>query len=201
MARILPFQKHCLEDSFRYLRYNLKPNGYIKEDWRWLVENIKRRIGLWCHKWLSHGGRLIPVKHVLEEIPMYWHTLASILKGILEKIKKSCCNFISQGSVEYRGSHWVNWNKVANPKDQGGWGLKDVVTFGRSLANKSVWKFISLDSLWKKYWFRSISFQVLWSIVGSQKFSKGARIIGNLSPYLSHLWGDSLLGKWIMVWR
>jgi hypothetical protein len=81
---------------------------------------------------------------------MYWHTLAHIPKGILEKIKKFCFNFLWQGSSEYKGTHWVNWIKIAAPKSLGGWGLKDIHIFNHSLDAKSLWNMITKESFWRR---------------------------------------------------
>jgi hypothetical protein len=35
------------------------------------------------------------------------------------------------------------------PKESGGWGLKDGVKFGQALAAKSLWVFLTKESLWK----------------------------------------------------
>jgi hypothetical protein len=44
----------------------------------------------------------------------------------------------------------VNWKRLFAPKDVGGWGLKDLVSFGRALVAKSLWVFLSSDSLWRR---------------------------------------------------
>jgi len=83
------------------------------------------------------------VKFVLEAILVYWHKLAHIPKGILEKIKKYCFNILWQGCSDYKGAHWVNWRKLAVPKALGGWGLKDIHLFGPSLAATSLFGILS----------------------------------------------------------
>jgi hypothetical protein len=90
----------------------LKPNNYVKVDWFWLTRKVEKRITLWCNKWLSRGGHLVLVKSILEAIPMYLDTLAHIPKGILEKIRKFCFNFLWQGSSEYKGTHWLIGEKL-----------------------------------------------------------------------------------------
>jgi hypothetical protein len=86
---------------------------------------------------------------VIEAIPVYWHLLANILKGILAQICKMCFNFLWKGSFEYLGSHLVNWKCLSAPKNASGWGLKDLVSFGCALVVKSLWVFLSSDSLWR----------------------------------------------------
>lgn len=90
------------------------------------------------------------IKSVLLVIPVYWAALTWVPKGILEKIKRICCRFLWVGSKEESVLPWVAWEKVARPKDWGGWGIKDLTAFGPSLAAKSGWRIIKKENLWTK---------------------------------------------------
>jgi hypothetical protein len=117
-----PFQHLDMLEGVKYMGFTLKPNFYGKVDWYWILSKIEKCISFWCNRWLSRGGRLVLIKSVLEAIPVYWHTLAHIPKGILEKIKKFCFNFLWQGSSDYKGNHLVKWQRIASPKSLGGLG-------------------------------------------------------------------------------
>jgi hypothetical protein len=39
---------------------------------------------------------------------------------------------------------------LSKPKGFGGWGLKDVFIFGKALAAKSLWVFLTRDNLWQR---------------------------------------------------
>ncbi len=43
---------------------------------------------------------------------------------------------------------WVSWDKVARPKEWGGWGIKYLSSFASSLAAKSGWRLKSMENLW-----------------------------------------------------
>lgn len=46
---------------------------------------------------------------------------------------------------------WVGWNKICQPFEKGGLGVKDLGYFNRALLSKWVWRFImEKDSLWAK---------------------------------------------------
>jgi hypothetical protein len=68
---------------------------------------------------------------------------------------------------EKESIHLVNWKRIAKPKKKGGWGIKNIFWFGKSLATKSLWRSLMVLGLWhevihKKYlkkksvidWFR-----------------------------------------------
>jgi hypothetical protein len=109
LVNIFPFPSHELNEGLNYLGYRIKPNNYGLKDWGWLVSKVEKRISLWCNRWISRGGHLTLIKSVIEAIPVYWHFLANILKGILHRIRKLCCNYLWKGSFDYLGSHLVKW--------------------------------------------------------------------------------------------
>jgi hypothetical protein len=75
-------------------------------------------------------------------------SLAWIPKGILERIRKLCSKFLWAGNQEKFILPWVKWSTLALPKSLGGWGLKNIFLFAKSLASKSVWRLISTENIW-----------------------------------------------------
>jgi len=54
------------------------------------------------------------------------------------------------------GVHLISWKNIANPKKVGGWGIKNIFNFGKSLEAKSLWRGLMVPGLWhevilKKY--------------------------------------------------
>jgi len=43
---------------------------------------------------------------------------------------------------------WVDWDKVARPKEWGGWGIRYLSSLASSLAAKLGWRLISTVNLW-----------------------------------------------------
>eukprot|EP00253_Pinus_taeda_P004076 PITA_04076 len=150
LSSLFPFQIQALESPFKYLGFWLKPDSYKKEDWNWLIAKLETRISHWSFKWLSRARRLTLIKSVLMAIPVYWATLSWIPKGILEKIRRLCYSFLWAGSKEKTVLPWVAWDKIARPKEWGGWGIKRFPEFSLSLAAKLGWRLISMENLWTK---------------------------------------------------
>eukprot|EP00253_Pinus_taeda_P015318 PITA_15318 len=136
--------------QLNYGKSQLKPDAYKKEDWNWLIAKIEARISHWSFRWLSRAGRLTLLKSVLLAIPVYWAALTWIPKGIMEKIRRLCCRFLWAGSNEKSVLPWVAWDKIARPKDWGGWGIKRLPEFSLSLAAKSGWRLITMENLWSR---------------------------------------------------
>jgi len=68
---LFPYNFVELNEGFWYLGFFLKPANYRVADWSWLIERFEKRMGLWCHRWLSLGRRFVLVKAVLESLPVY----------------------------------------------------------------------------------------------------------------------------------
>jgi hypothetical protein len=41
-----------------------------------------------------------------------------------------------------------SWKRLAIPKSQGGWGLKNIFMFSKALATKNVWRLVQGFGLW-----------------------------------------------------
>jgi len=74
------------------------------------------------------------------------YILAFIPKGVLERSKKVCFNFLWGGRHDNPGLHLAKWLDIAKPKDMGGWGLQHIHLFGESLGIKILWNLLTKDS-------------------------------------------------------
>ena len=52
ITNLFPFSKVSLDEGFTYLGFSLKPNGYGKKDWNWLLVKMEKKLGLWCYRCL-----------------------------------------------------------------------------------------------------------------------------------------------------
>eukprot|EP00253_Pinus_taeda_P008844 PITA_08844 len=150
ITSILPFETTQMDMPFKYLGFWLKPSSYRNQDWHWLVAKIEQRISHWSFKWLSRAGRLTLVSSVLQAIPVFWAALTWIPRGIIHKIKQICSRFLWSGSKESSVLPWVAWDKIARPKEWGGWGVKQLADFCQSLAAKSGWRIVEAENLWTR---------------------------------------------------
>ena len=66
-----PFNMEGLDVGLKYLGFCLKPNDYQKQDWKWLLDKLEKRLKVWSDQWLTRVGRMELVKAVLEAILVY----------------------------------------------------------------------------------------------------------------------------------
>lgn len=107
MMGFLPIQVVEIYEGIKYLGFFIKPNGYRKSDWKWLIGKLEKRLMIWSNKWLSRAGKLTLVKFVLEAIPVYRMSIAWIPKGVLDRIRWICFSFLWQGKKEEYSRPWV----------------------------------------------------------------------------------------------
>jgi hypothetical protein len=146
----IPFSFSDLKDGFSYLGYRLKPGVASSADWCWLVALFERKIGLWCNKWLSLGGRYVLVKSVLEGLAVYWMTLERIPNNILVLLRRLSYNFLWNDLAGKRRFHLCDWQTLAKPRKSGGWGFKNLSSFNSALLACSFWRALSHDSIWNR---------------------------------------------------
>jgi hypothetical protein len=68
------------------------------------VDTFEKKIGFWCNKWLSLGGRLILVKSVLESLAVYWMMLERVPSKIITTLRRLAFNFLWGGQADFNVS-------------------------------------------------------------------------------------------------
>ncbi|XP_074277614.1 uncharacterized protein LOC141601250 [Silene latifolia] len=101
---------------------------------------------------LQISGRLILVNSVLTSLYSYWVAIFIIPKCVLRKIDSICRNYLWDGSSEYLRTPKVSWEKVCSPKNEGGLGIRDSLSWNHAAIGKLIWWiYIKPDSLWVKW--------------------------------------------------
>ncbi|KAK2648080.1 hypothetical protein Ddye_015569 [Dipteronia dyeriana] len=98
-----------------------------------LVEKIRKKIIGWKFKLLSHGRRLILLRHVLSSMPIHLMSLFNVPQVTISHINSFLANCL-WGEVEgKRKNHWHSWGKVCKLTAEGGMGLRDLKDVQKSL--------------------------------------------------------------------
>ena len=91
---------------------------------------------------LSLAGRAILIQASLATIPSYVMQCAHLPSKILEGLDKVNRNFLWGSINTIRRIHWVGWDKVTKPKEEGGLGLQSAKGRNVALHSKLNWRFI-----------------------------------------------------------
>ena len=133
-----------------YLSFHLKAYRYLASDWTWILKWYKKRIQVWSRKWLTRGVRLVLVQAILQQLIVYWAHLYYMPMKIIKQICSIMADFIWNGGLGKYSFHLEKWELITRPKDFGGWGVRDLVTFGQALMMKSLWRCLHTPGVWKE---------------------------------------------------
>jgi hypothetical protein len=133
---ILPYKFSHLSGSFKYLGYHLKTGAQRTNDWDWLISKLLKKVGIWCNRWLSLGGRYILVKSVLEAQPVFWMSMEALPRSVINRIRKVMFQFLWNGHSETQHYHLCRWEALSRPKKYGGWGFRNLYLFQYSFEYK-----------------------------------------------------------------
>jgi ribonuclease HI len=146
----IPLTFKHLSEGFIYLGFRMKMGRSSPGDWAWLVDIFVKKIGFWCNKWLSLGGRLILVKSVLESLAVYWMMLERIPTKIITTLRSLSFKFLWGGHADLQRIHLCSWQTLSQPRRAGGWGLKNLSTFNVALLASNFWRAVSHNSIWNQ---------------------------------------------------
>jgi len=109
--------------------------------WDPVVERFHKRLAGWNSRLLSRGGRLTLLKSTLCSLPIYYMSLFTIPTNIASGLEKIMRDFLWNSNDNGNGLHWLNWNEVCRPKQQGGLGIRPLRVMNEALKTKWLWRF------------------------------------------------------------
>ncbi|XP_060181348.1 uncharacterized protein LOC132610954 [Lycium barbarum] len=116
-----------------------------------LIKKVMKSILSWQNRLLSFGGRYVLVNHVLQTMPVYLLSATNPPSGVIKQLHKIFTKFFWSNTVGVKSKHWVAWDKLCLPKDEGGIGLRSLTDISNALFAKLWWNFRYGRSLWSSY--------------------------------------------------
>ncbi|XP_060210567.1 uncharacterized protein LOC132637503 [Lycium barbarum] len=116
-----------------------------------LIKKLTKRIFSWQNRLLSFGGRYVLVNHVLQTMPVYLMSAMNPPSGVIKQLHKIFAKFFWCNTVGVKRKHWVAWDKLCLPKDEGGIGLRSLTDISNALFVKLWWNFRCGRSFWSSY--------------------------------------------------
>lgn len=143
----------CKRGTFPFVYLGLKVGAKMSRinNWNSVIDVVKNLLVSWKAKNLSIGGRLILIKSVLHNLPIYYLSIYKAPKAVLEKIESIMRHFLWAGSSEEKKINWVAWDIISSRKKTGGLGIHKLQHVNDALLLKWTWRFKKEGpSLWKK---------------------------------------------------
>ncbi|CAN0872181.1 LINE-1 retrotransposable element ORF2 protein [Linum grandiflorum] len=118
--------------------------------WNPVVTRVHRRLETWKARHLSFGGRLVLIKSILSNLPIYFMSIFRAPVSIIKAIEKIHNNFLWTGMADTKKFHMVSWDNVKVPKERGGLGILDLRCMNKALLGKWLWRFgVQREAWWR----------------------------------------------------
>lgn len=141
----------------RYLGLPLLPHKLRPADYQPLLDRVRQRISSWLVRHLSFAGRLQLIRSVLGGVVNFWTAVCPIPKFFLKEVERLCNSFLWSGAPNSSREAKVSWESVCLPKEEGGLGLRRLMTWNKVFGLKLIWLlFTKSGSLWVS-WVQKIS--------------------------------------------
>jgi hypothetical protein len=158
-----------------------------------LKERVWRRIQGWKEKTLSWAGKEVLIKAVAQSIPTFVMGCFDLTKDMCDQISTVIARYWWSNQDKDNKIHWISWEKLIKPKEEGGLGFKDIHTFNMAMLAKQGWRLIhNPDSLCAQ-------------VLRPKYFPQGDILKASQKPNMSYTWRSILKGidvlKAGIVWR
>lgn len=94
------------------------------------------------------------IKSVLEALPIHIFQVLDPTKGTLKQIEQVMARFLWDPCNTSRKTHWIKWQRVCLPTDEGGLRIQSLADSVEAFSLKMWWRFREQDSLWAQYMFQ-----------------------------------------------
>ena len=134
-----------------YLGIPLGANPRRVETWNPIIEKIRKKLSGWKMKMISRAGRLVLIKSVLNNLPMYYLGLFKMPKQVAKTIISLQSRFFWGNKDGNSAMALVRWDIIQRPRKLGGLGIGDIVLKNAGMLFKWWWRFsVENSPLWKQ---------------------------------------------------
>lgn len=144
---------------FRYLEITLASAKLRTSDYSMLVSAVSTRMNAWPRHSLSQAGKLELIYAIFQGVECFWLSVLLIPTNIIDGIISICRKFVWHTKYPL-----ISLATICKPKEDGGWGLKNLGSWNKALLTKNLWKIqTKVDSLWIQWINHVYNAQDIWN--------------------------------------
>jgi len=119
-----------------------------KSSFSFIKGRIWTKLNGWKEKFLTHAGKEVLLKSVIQAIPNYTMSVFRLPKSLIQEINSMMRRFWWSFKENLNKIPWVSWKHMGRKKDIGGLGFRELDCFNVALLAKQCWRLLNFpDSL------------------------------------------------------
>ncbi|KAK3189469.1 hypothetical protein Dsin_029030 [Dipteronia sinensis] len=107
-----------------------------------LLVKVSNRISSWMNRCLSYVGQLQLIISVFSSIQVFWASHFCLPSKVLRNIEQKLCSFLWKGVDENCEGGKVAWSDICLPKNEGGLGINDLISWNKALTIQYTWNLV-----------------------------------------------------------
>lgn len=113
-----------------------------------IADRIKVKLSAWRASLLSIAGRVQLVRSVVQGMMIHSISIYSWPISLLKDLERCIKNFIWSGEINKRKLITVAWKKVCKPLNEGGLGIRSLITLNEATNLKLCWDLLHSNEAW-----------------------------------------------------
>jgi len=113
-----------------------------------IADRVKLKLAAWKASLLSIAGRIQLVKSVVHGMLIHSFSVYSWPVSLIRDIERCIKNFIVSGDITKRKLVTISWKKICKSYEEGGLGLRSLITINEAYNLKNCWNLFNSKESW-----------------------------------------------------